>query len=846
MQKLSLSYSRWVENNRLLLVSILGLVTIFFTIQLLGLKVNPSLFLLDKSHEGRIYLSQSREHFTGSGEQIVVAVVTKKESIFNRHSLNSVASLSETFRSLSLVEEHDHERVKLLAVDDNSQRLVDSILTGGINYKDKRKLSDLLKYYESAYPTAIEDVAYLQDMIIRAAPVIRIRSIANVENIELNGETLDIHDLMEAVPESDKGIAKLENEAYDNNLFIDSLISVDRKSTMIQIELSVDEEDSYKLQKMYSIVLDIVDKFESEDSFHVAGYATYLAAITEIVEKDNNKFFPFVVLVVALLLYASFRRWQGVWIPLIISVVTLIWTMGTVNLLGFKLNIITNMIPVFLIAISVADAIHFLSSYYKAAESSSKTEAVAKSLDHLMVPMLLTTVTTFFGFIALSVSNLSFIREFGIFVAIGVLFAFVITVTLLPLLLPFLKTPQKSIAESNQNSMLRMIDKFGLSLNRLSAARPGIVFAIFSTLVIGAGWFASQIVVDNENIASFSESTRVRQDHKVLNTHFGGTLPVSIWFETESKDTMKTPEMMALVRDIQKRVQSHETIGYTISYVNYLDRIHEVMSGDGSDRMPVDAGQDLISQYFLLYEFGQGSEILDVVDYDYMNARIIALSYTDKGSSWQAVNNDIQAYADSILPEGVTVHIVGTGESSASVVPEIINGQIQSFIISMVLISILMVVIFRSLVLGSIGIIPLTSTIIVLGGFMSLVGIPLDIGTSMICGICFGVGIDYTIHFISVFKRYFLETNGDWDVALRDTMAAVCRPIVVNSLTLSFGFSMLTFSDYAAIRNLGLLVGCSMILCAIFSLLLLPTLLRLVKPKVLVSKLDEFSVAVVE
>lgn len=844
MQNISLSYSRWIENNVKLLFSILVVITVFFAVQLMGLKVNPSLFLLDKSYEGRVQMSKARTHFTGVGEQILVAAVTNKESIFNADSLNHVAVLSEAFRNLSLVTEKDTERLSTLAVDEKSISWIAAIKKDGITYKDKRTIEKLLKHYQLVFPELLSEIDYLDDLIIRAAPVVRIRSLSNVENIQLDGETLDIHDLMEEVPSVPADIAMLEREAYDNNLFIDSLISEDRKSTIIQIELSVDEEDSYKLQKMYAAVVEILDGIESEDSYHIGGSATYLAAITAIVEQDNNKFFPFVVLVIALLLYASFRRWQGVWIPLCIAVITLIWTMGVVSLLGFKLNIITNMIPVFLISIAVADAIHFLSSFNREAEKSTKTEAVAKSLDHLMMPMLLTTITTFFGFIALSASNLSFIREFGIFVAIGVVFAFILTLTLLPLLLPLLKTSQDAIKLSNQNSVLRFVDRFGLALNQMSASRPGLLFLVFSLIIIGAGWQGSRISVDNENIASFSKSTRVRQDNDALNAHFGGTIPVSIWFETESQDIMKTPEMRALVKDIQNRIASHDSIGYTLSYVDYLDRIHEVMAGDGSEQLPVDASQELIAQYFLLYEFGQGTEILDVVDYDYMNARIIALSYTDKGSIWQSIISDVETYAEDKLPEGVSLHIVGTGELQASNIPEIIRGQIISFIISVALISILMIVLFRSFVLGTIGMVPLISTITFLAGLMSVTGIPLDIGTSMVCGICFGVGIDYTIHFLSVFKRYFSEFDGDWDVSLKATMVAVCRPILINSFTLSFGFFMLFFSNYAAIRNLGILVACSMVFCALFSLLLLPTLLRLLKPKILTERLESFNVAV--
>jgi hypothetical protein len=461
-----------------------------------------------------------------------------------------------------------------------------------------------------------------------------------------------------------------------------------------------------------------------------------------------------------------------------------------------------------------------------------------------MTPMLLTTITTFCGFIALAVSNLSFIREFGLFVAIGVVFAFILTISMLPLIMPLLKVEQTSIKKTNQNILLSFIDRMSISINKLSCSMPLIVLLCFSIIIGGAGWLGSQISVDNENLASFSPTTRVYQDNQMLNKHLGGTIPVSIWFETDNDNAMKSPEMMRAIRKVQERLNTNPNIGYTLSYVDYLDRIHEVIANDGLSKLPIDTSRELISQYFLLYEFSQGNDIQDVVDFHYKNSRIIALSYTDKGSTWQEIIQDATAYARTVLPEGVVLKVVGMGELQASNIPEIVSSQINSFIISVILISLVMIILFRSIVLGLIGVVPLVTTIVFVGGIMFLLGIPLDIGTSMVCGICFGIGIDYTIHFISVFKRKFAEFSGDWDNTLKETTLSVCRPIIVNSITLSLGFSMLTFSDYAAIRNLGLLIGCSMVICAIFTLFLLPAIIRLTKPQVLVNRLNEINQAV--
>lgn len=826
MTSFSQRYASFILRHKKATLGVLALTTIFFCLQLLSLQVNPSLFLLGKDFKGRVLMAEARQHFSGSGEQILVGVVTQEDSIFNPASLASIKTLTQQFAKLTLIDEDDNERLQSAALDAQSKGMVEQILAGGIDALDKNTLKALSSYLATLAdcPQNVKD--YVADLTVRAAPVVKVRSLADVENIELDGDALDVHDLMTDVPSDTQALNNLSEEVFGNEMFSNSLISPQGKASMIQIELAVDEEDSRNLQRAYTEVLRQVNEIPSEDSFHIGGTATYYAAITDIVEKDNNKFLPFVVLVISLLLYISFRRWQGVWIPLLIAILSLIWTMGLVSLTGFKLNIITNMIPVFIISIAVADSIHFISAYYERVVESDAETAIRNTAHYLLGPMLIWSFTTFVGFIAMAFTNLTFIREFGIFVAIGVAFAFVITITLLPALLPYLKLPKQQIQQSNDNGFMLFVDRFSHVANRLSRNNPWRLLSVSLLILVGVTYLSLQVRVDNENISSFSKSTAVRQDNDVLNKYFGGTVPVSIWLKSDTQDRVKQPDFINALRLIEQRLKRHEQIGYTISPVDYLNRINELMSDDSNFRLPADASQELISQYFLLYEFGNGSEIKDVVDYTYSSARIIGMAYTDRGTTWEAIIDDIRSYAATVVPEGVTVEVFGTGELQASNIPEIVKSQVYSFVFSFILIASMMIAIFRSLKFGMVSMVPLIFTLAFIGALMQVLDISLDIGTAMICGICFGVGVDYTIHFLSVYKTYSKVPGTNHNEVLGKTVNSVARPIIINSLSLACGFAILCLSNYAAIVNLGLLTAASMVACAIFTLILIPATLR--------------------
>ncbi|MCP3751636.1 MMPL family transporter [Pseudomonas sp. SBB6] len=839
MTSYSQRYAAFILRHKKATLGILGLITLFFCVQLLSLQVNPSLFLLGKDFKGRVLMAEARQHFSGSGEQILVGVVTSEESIFNPRSLAAIKTLTQQFSALTLVDEDDAQQLDSAALDAQSQAMVGRILAGGITAQDKNDLKALSAHLQTLpnCPPAVKE--YVADLIIRAAPVVNVRSLADVENIELDGDALDVHDLMTDVPVDALALSNLAKEVFGNEMFVNSLISPKGKASMIQIELAVDEEDSRNLQRAYAEVLRQVGEISSQDAFPIGGTATYYAAITDIVEKDNNTFLPFVVLVISLLLYISFRRWQGVWIPLLISVLSLVWTMGLVSATGFKLNIITNMIPVFIISIAVADSIHFITAYYERAAESDPHTAIEDTMHHLLVPMSIWSFTTVVGFAAMAFTNLTFISEFGIFVSIGVAFAFAITITLLPALLPYLKVPKQQIRKANDNSFMLLVDRFSSAANRLSRKAPWRLMSLSLVLLVAATYMSFQVRVDNENISSFSKSTAVRQDNDVLNRYFGGTVPASIWLRSETKDMVKRPEFINALRLIEQRLKSHAQIGYTLSPADYLNRINELMADDMNPRLPADASEELISQYFLLYEFGNGSEIKDVVDYNYSSARIIATAYTDRGTTWEAIIEDVRSYAATVVPEGVTVEVYGTGELQASNIPEIVKSQAYSFGFSFLIIAVMMLAIFRSLKMAMISMVPMTFTLALIGTLMLALDIPLDIGTAMICGICFGVGIDYTIHFLSVYNTYAQVPGTNHDDVLAKTVVSVGRPILINSLSLASGFAVLCLSSYAAIVNLGLLTAVSMVACAFFTMLLIPATLRVCVTFVAVDQGDD-------
>ena len=520
----------------------------------------------------------------------------------------------------------------------------------------------------------------------------------------------------------------------------------------------------------------------------------------------------------------------AIWVVAILSV---IWTLGLMAFLGVKQNIVSTMLPVFLISIGVADTIHVLTEFNHEAKSKPRKQAVFDTLKSLWTPMVITTLTTAVGFLSLMSTDIVFIKEFGLFVAIGVIFALIITVLLLPpVLLKLAKTKSidTNISQFEQESRS---ERCILVVNRLIAERKKSFLLVITMLMVGCGFSLSQLNIDNKAIKYFDEESQVRIDDEIINQYFAGSMVFSLTLKSNQPDTFKQAENLRKIEQIQHRLAEHADVGFSYSAVDFIKLLNQRLNEDNIDKfkLPIDEGY-LVGQYFFLYESSDGRGVFDTVDPTYQTARIIVFNHSDQSTVVEKTLNDVLLFAQTILPENIEIEASGFGELLVSTKNEVIYGQITSLSMSLLGVVILLSIMFKSFKFGVLGAVPLSLTVYFNFSIMPLIGMDLDIGTALVAAIAIGVGVDYAIHFISRFLQH-KNMGSNTESAIEAALKAVFRPIIFNTLVLSLGFSVLGFSTFAALANLGYLVAMTMLLSAIATLFILPTLVRLLSEKYL-------------
>ncbi|XQE67733.1 efflux RND transporter permease subunit [Pseudomonas sp. P3C3] len=815
----------WMLHRPWLMLALLLLITAAAVVALGRLEINSTPYMIDKSHPSRMADADNKRLFSNTGEQAFVALENPQGNIFNPGSLQRVAELTRAFQAIEMVLPGDSDKLRTLAEDPRLQADVEAILEGDLTPADQPRLAALKQRLAELGELSHTREAWLDSLHTRLVPIRKVRSLVTIENLLTIDEALDVHALMPQVPTDQAGLDALRAEAMGNPLFLDSLVSRDGSATTIQVEFNIAQDDSPAMLQVYQAIVDITDKVQGDDRIYLSGPPMIAAQTASNMEQDNQTLLPAVLLVILLVLFVSFGRVQGVVAPLLIAIFSLIWTLGLMAACGVKQNIITSIMPVFIISIAVCDAIHFLADYYRNLppnpDRQARIDTAFTVMQQLFWPMFVTCMTTLVGFFSLIWTDVTFIREFGIFTGFGIFFAWLITIVFLPAIVILWKAepPRHGLLVSDR------LDRMIAALGHFARYGRRLAFGMLVAIVLCSWYVVENLSIDNQVIGYFEEDSRIRQDDAAINAKFGGTTPISIMIESDRADAFKDPAVIQGVARLQEHLRQQQLVGFTYSPADFVKRLHQVTRDQFAAeqyRLPDDISASLLAQYYLLYENANGRDLFDVVDRRFQNGRVLAILHTDRSSEVGALMRDALDYAREVLPVGMTVRVSGYGEVLVATTDAVVWGQVNSILSSPALIVLMVMAMFHSVRLGFVALLPLLFTLVGISALMALSGTDLDIGTSIIAAISFGIGIDYAIHVIAAMRHSPGTAQQATQYALRHTG----KPILINTLALGLGFLVLCLSGYQSLVNLGIFISLTMLFSALFALLVLPVFVR--------------------
>jgi len=679
----------------------------------------------------------------------------------------------------------------------------------------------------------------------------QVTSLTNVEFMESIPDGIKIYDLLEDFPINQQALLAVRDKVLAKPMYVGGLVSRDAQYAAISIEMlksSIDSPDEIRLDPEGGDGLDNLypqvtgekideilarPEYAGIEFFH-AGDVPFNAAYNRIIEKEVPYLMTISFLVVGALLFYFFRRPIGVLGPLAVVNVALAVAVGFMGALDWKIDFMFGMLPNLLIAVGVADAVHIISEFTAYhAQFGDRREAVRRTMYLVGTPCLLTSLTTAVGFLAMSISPIKSIAHMATYCAVGVLAAFLFTVTLLIVFLSIgHRVPQHALTDAERSRskggqamrrVLHAVARFDLR-HRVPILVVSIAICLFSTV----GLF--KLRVDSNFLTELSTKVPIRVVTQFVDETMGGTIGLVYLFDTKTPDGIMEPSLLHEIEQLQEQADQHtDMVQKTYSIVDILKDLNQSFhEGDPAHYVLPDS-RELIAQYLLIYSMSGGEEAEDYVSSDYSRASLVVRTKMVETSRIAKLERSLHRFLNTESLDGSSVQITGIGALWLRLVEYITQSQIRGIILAFTVISAMMCFIFKSIRIGMLSMVPNVAPVLLTLGGMGWAGMPLDYTRLLISTVAIGIAVDDTIHLTTRFHHAFQEC-GNYEQALLDSMQDVGRALFMTSSILIAGFLVNVASVMNSQAAFGLLLAATILVALLADFLLMPALVLVFKP----------------
>ncbi|MFQ5795011.1 MAG: RND family transporter [Candidatus Bipolaricaulia bacterium] len=702
-------------------------------------------------------------------------------------------------------------------------------------------------------------------------------SLINVVALEKADDgSLRVGMLLEGKPflDTPETLEQLRRYVLSQEMYVGTIINQAGTTAVILLRLAPQANHFNVADRIDQITQQIAPDTEN---IYYGGMPFLVYSMTGLIMDNLFFLVPLIILLLVGVLALSFRRLSGVLVPLVVVLLAVVWTVGILALLGRPIDMLVGIAPVILIAMGSADGIHFMRRFYEAhADGAGHREAVQITMKELGAPIVFTSITTIIGFGSLAISDFDIIRTFGWVTSLGIFLALVATLIVIPAGLSFGRgrtSASKADDDAQKPRSSRGESRIMAGLGRLIYRRPSAVALLTVGLVALLAVGIPRIVMNVDWSLCLARGSKPYQAEMLLRDEFGGSLPLLISVKGDIQD----PITLETMYTIERYLNTLPNVSEATSIASILAEMNGALTG----RFAVPADRDQVNNLWLLLR-GQGfldqmvrtdgqealiqakvaslgtaviSRAVEAADafLDRLPRELIVVDVTQVSeAAREALNRPEAQQAAATLalsPEEYASLQAQYGMEAVRTVPlsaeltglapvldrmekELLPTQIESTLLALAAVTILLILIFRSPKAGLLGIVPVALTLLVNFAVLGYFGIGLDSFTAMVASITIGLGIDYAIHFTSRFRLEF-ERSGDEQAALLKTLQTTGVAILINSLSVGAGFAVLLLAGGQHIRLLGGLTALALLVSVLFTLIVLPALTLLWKPRYL-------------
>ena len=670
---------------------------------------------------------------------------------------------------------------------------------------------------------------HLADTLSVQPGVINAITISDALVIQRNDslQAFEVKPVMTSFPADQAELDALRDRIFSLPFYDGILFNKKTGATIMAISLDKDILNSKRRVKVVNNLRRIIADFSQETGLesHTSGFPYIRTVNAEKVQEEIVLFVLLALLVTAIILYLFFRSFRAMLFSMVVVIVAVIWSMGFIVLFGFKVSLLTALIPPLIIVIGVPNCIFLLNKYHQEyVKHGNQIKALSRVIHKIGNATLMTNATTASGFATFILTSSRVLVEFGILASANIMAVFVLSLLLIPIIFSFAKPPKTRHVQHLERQWINKVVAW--MMIRVQYKRNSIY--ITTGILIALGIFGMIQMRKTGNLAEdLPQDAKLYQDLVFFEENFNGVLPFEIMIDTKRPKGTTSLATLKRMDGLQEVMARKPELSRSLSIVDLAKFSRQAFYGGDTNYYSLLNSQD--KNFIFSYadrSKTESSVVKVLVDSTGQFARISA-NIADIGTKeMDALKESLRPKIDSLFdPDRYDVTMTGTSVVFIMGTNYLVKNLVVSLALAIVLIALFMAWMFRSARMVVVSLIPNLIPLLLTAALMGYFNIPIKPSTILVFSIAFGISVDDTIHFLAKYRQELKVRN--WNI--KESVLAALKETGVSmtytSIVLFFGFSIFMASQFGGTKALGLLVSITLLIAMLANLLLLPSLL---------------------
>lgn len=693
-----------------------------------------------------------------------------------------------------------------------------SVIVLGVTNPDMFQLQEFNRWYDLG--NTIRKIDGIQEVV----------SIARTVVIEKDTvvKKFTYHPLVSGRPETQAEVDSIRDVLLSMPFYRGLLYNQTTGSYLMAVTLTRDNVNAKGRIRVVNRISDLADQYQKESNLEVhRSGLPYIRTVTTTMIKDE--LFLFIILsmlVAALIMFFFFRSARVVLASLLLVGMSIVWAMGTLSVLGYKITILTGVIPSLIVIIAIENCIYILNKYHlEYTNHGNKIRALSRTIRRIGFASLMTNAATAMGFMAFILVNNKMFSEFGLVTSINIMLEFLLTITLFPIFLSFMKPPKERHTRHLESIFLGKVT--GLIVDLITNHRKKVYLASFVVVVVSL-YGLSRMKSSGKVVDDLAKDDPIYADLKYFEANYGGVMPFELSIDTKKPNGVMRLSTLKKIDQLQDSIGQYPEFSRPVSLVEMVKFARQAFYSGDSARytLPREMEKNFILSYIPTSGGAGGASFKSFLDSSRQITRV-SFQVADLGTNdMEALLTKIRPAVDSIFePENYEVKITGNSVVYAKGTNFLIKNLVESVVIAVILISLLMVIMFRSFKMILISMVPNLIPLLVTAAIMGYSGIPLKPSTLIVFSIALGISVDNAIQYLARYRHGLKVSNNNIGESAVGALREASFSMIYTSVVLVFGFSVFTISDFGGTKALGLLISSTLFVAMFFNIVVLPSFL---------------------